>query len=176
MVIKVRLYSQPRRCSCRYPFPLVPMEQSDLQRYFLPDLFIPELQAATKDGVLREMAGWLETHKKIFRSGLVYDLLHRREGLGSTGIGGGIAIPHCRTIAVEKLTVLCALKPGGVDFGAPDRKPVKIFFMVVAPPHDVTYLVFLGKLVEVVNERKLKRGLFEVNTYDEFIHLIAGAA
>ncbi len=153
-----------------------PMKQSELQSYFSPDLFIPALKASTKDGVLKEMAAWLESQKKIFRTELVYDLLHKREGLGSTGIGGGIAIPHCRTIAVEKLTVLCALKYDGVDFGAPDKKPVKIFFMVAAPPQDVTYLVFLGKLVEVVNDKGLKRELFEVKTFEEFVHLIAGAA
>jgi len=152
------------------------MKQSELQSYFTPELFIPELKASTKDGVLKEMAAWLEEHKRVFRTALVYDLLHKREGLGSTGIGGGIAIPHCRTIAVQKLTVLCALKHAGVDFGAPDKKPVKIFFMVVAPPQDVTYLVFLGKLVEVVNDKQLKRSLFEVTTFEEFITLIAGAA
>jgi len=152
------------------------MKQSELQSYFMSDLFIPELKASTRDGILKEMAAWLEAQKRIFRTTLVYDLLHKREGLGSTGIGGGIAIPHCRTIAVEKLTVLCALKHSGVDFGAPDKKPVKIFFMVVAPPHDVTYLVFLGKLVEVVNDKQLKRTLFEVKTLEEFINLIAGAA
>jgi mannitol/fructose-specific phosphotransferase system IIA component (Ntr-type) len=152
------------------------MKQSELQSYFTPELFIPELKASTKDGVLKEMAAWLEAQKRVFRTALVYDLLHKREGLGSTGIGGGIAIPHCRTIAVQKLTVLCALKHAGVDFGAPDKKPVKIFFMVVAPPQDVTYLVFLGKLVEVVNDRQLKRALFEVTTFEEFITLVAGAA
>jgi len=152
------------------------MKQSELQSYFTPDLFIPELKASTKDGVLKEMAALLEAQKRVFRTALVYDLLHKREGLGSTGIGGGIAIPHCRTIAVEKLTVLCALKRGGVDFGSPDKKPVKIFFVVVAPPQDVTYLVFLGKLVEAVNDKGLKRDLFEVKTFEEFINLIAGAA
>jgi mannitol/fructose-specific phosphotransferase system IIA component (Ntr-type) len=152
------------------------MKQSELQSYFTPELFIPELKASTKDGVLKEMAAWLESQKRVFRTALVYDLLHKREGLGSTGIGGGIAIPHCRTIAVQKLTVLCALKHDGVDFGAPDKKPVKIFFMVVAPPQDVTYLVFLGKLVEVVNDKQLKRALFEVTTFEEFITLVAGAA
>ncbi len=160
----------------RKPYSPEPMEPSELRNYFMSDLFIPELKATTKDGVLKEMAAWLEAQKRVFRTALVYDLLHKREGLGSTGIGGGIAIPHCRTIAVEKLTVLCALKRDGVEYGAPDKKPVKIFFMVVAPPHDVTYLVFLGKLVEVVNEKQLKRAIFEVKTFAEFITLIAGAA
>ena len=152
------------------------MKQSELSAYFKQDLFIPELRASTKDGVLKEMAAWLESKNKIYKTTMVYDLLHKREELGSTGIGGGIAVPHCRTIAVEKLTVLCALKHNGVDFSAHDKKPVKIFFMVLAPPLDVTYLVFLGKLVEVVNDKQLKRMLFEVKTFDEFNNLISGAS
>jgi len=152
------------------------MKQSELSAYFKHDLFIPELRASTKDGVLKEMAAWLESKNKIYKTAMVYDLLHKREELGSTGIGGGIAVPHCRTIAVEKLTVLCALKHNGVDFSAHDKKPVKIFFMVLAPPHDVTYLVFLGKLVEVVNDKQLKRTLFEIKTFEEFNNLMSGAA
>ena len=86
------------------------MKQSDLLSYFHEDLFIPELKASSKDGVLKEMASWLESQKKVYRTSIVYDLLRNREKLGSTGIGGGIAIPHCRSMAVEKMTVLFAVK------------------------------------------------------------------
>lgn len=151
------------------------MKQSELSAYFTPDLFIPELKASTKEGVLKEMAAWLQSKNRIYKTTPVYDLLHKREELGSTAIGGGIAVPHCRTIAVQKLTVLCALKHDGVDFNAHDKKPVKIFFAVLAPPQDVTYLVFLGKIVEVVNDKQLKRMLFEVRTFDDFMSLISGA-
>lgn len=157
-------------------FSASPMKQSDLIAYFKPDLFIPELRASTKDGVLKEMAAWLESKNKIYKTALVYDLLHKREDLGSTAIGGGIAIPHCRTIAVEKMTVLCALKHNGVDFSAQDKKPVRVFFTVLAPPQDITYLVFLGKLVEILNDKQLKRMLFEVKTFEDFMNLISGAA
>ena len=122
------------------------MKQSELLRFFHKDLFIPELKASNKDGVLKELASCLASKDKLYTTSLVYDLLKRREDLGSTGIGGGIAIPHCRSIAVQKLTVLCALKPQGVDFKAADNKPVKVFFLVVAPPHDINYLVFSFKI------------------------------
>ena len=93
------------------------------------------------------MVDYLAVKEKISDTTLIYDLVKKREDLGSTGIGEGIAIPHCRSIAVEKLTVLCALKSNGVAFKSPDDMPVKLFFMVVAPPQDMNYLVFLGKLV-----------------------------
>jgi len=150
------------------------MKQSELLSYFHEDLFISELRASTKDGVLKEMAAWLESSKKVYKASIIYDLLKKREELGSTGIGGGVAIPHCRSIAVEKLTVLFAIKSKGIDFKLTDRKPVGLFFMVVAPPHDVNYLVFLGKLVELLTDKKVKKMLLKVKSFEEFKNLISG--
>jgi PTS system nitrogen regulatory IIA component len=150
------------------------MKQSDLLSYFHEDLFIPELKASSKDGVLKEMASWLELKKKVYRTPIVYDLLKNREKLGSTGIGGGIAIPHCRSMAVEKMTVLFAVKNKGVDFESADKKLVKLFFMVVAPPQDVQYLVFLGKLVEVLTNKKFKNMFLKVKSFEEFKNVISG--
>ena len=150
------------------------MKQRDLLSYFHKDLFIPELKASSKDGVLKEMASWLESKKKVYRTSIVYDLLKNREKLGSTSIGGGIAIPHCRSMAVEKMTVLFAAKSKGVDFKSADKKLVKLFFMVVAPPQDVQYLVFLGKLVEVLTDKKTKNMFLKVRSFEEFKHVISG--
>lgn len=152
------------------------MKQSDLFPFFHKNLFIPELKASNKDDVLKELAAYLESEDKLYTTDLLYDLLKSREDLGSTGIGGGIAIPHCRSIAVRKLTVVCALKPKGVDFKAADKKPVKLFFLVVAPPHDINYLVFLGKLVEFVTDKKIKKALFTLSSFEEFTKLISGGA
>jgi len=151
------------------------MEQSGLLTYFHQDLFIPELKSSSKDGALKEMAEWLESTKKVYRSALIYDLLKKREALGSTGIGGGIAIPHCRSIAVEKLTVLCAMRIKGIDFKSTDKKHVRIFFMVVAPPHDMNYLVFLGALVEFIINKDVKKMLLEIKSFEEFKNLVLGA-
>jgi len=149
------------------------MKQSKLLSYFHEDLFIPELRASSKDGILKEMAAWLESSKKVYKASIIYDLLKKREGLGSTGIGGGVAIPHCRSIAVEKLIVLFAIKSKGIDFKSTDKKPVKLFFMVVAPPHDVHYLVFLGKLVELLTDRKIKKMLLKIKSFEEFKNLVS---
>lgn len=153
---------------------LLIMKQKDLLRYFQKDLFIPELKASSKDGVLKEMAAWLQSKKKVYKTSIVYDLLKNREKLGSTGIGGGIAIPHCRSMAVEKMTVLFAAKSKGVDFKSADRKLVKLFFMVVAPPQDVQYLVFLGRLVEILTDKKIKNMLLKVQSFDEFKQVLSG--
>ncbi|MDX1779549.1 MAG: PTS sugar transporter subunit IIA, partial [Thermodesulfobacteriota bacterium] len=107
------------------------MKNPDLLSYFHEDLFISELKASSREEVLQEMVDYLAAKEKISNTALIYDLVKKREDLGSTGIGDGIAIPHCRSIAVERLTVLCALKGKGVAFKSPDNKPVKLFFLVV---------------------------------------------
>ena len=150
------------------------MKLSELLSFFHKDLFIPELGASTKDGALREIAKCLESSQKVYRASIIYDLLKKREGLGSTAIGGGVAVPHCRSIAVEKLTVLFAMKSKGIDFKSADKKPVKLLFMVVAPPHDMQYLVFLGKLVELLTDKKIKKILLQVKSFEEFKSLISG--
>ena len=150
------------------------MKPSELLGYFHKNLFIPELSASTKDGALREIAKCLESSQKVYRASIIYDLLKKREGLGSTAIGGGVAVPHCRSIAVEKLTVLFAMKSKGIDFKSADKKPVKLLFMVVAPPHDMQYLVFLGKLVELLTDKKIKKILLQVKSFEEFKSLISG--
>ena len=152
------------------------MKKKEIASFFHKDLFIPALNASSADGVLKEMVTHLASKKKISNISLVYDLIKKRESLGSTGIGGGIAVPHCRSIAVEKLTVLCAFKEKGIAFKSPDGKPVKLFFMVLAPPQDINYLVFLGKLVEIFTDKKIKKHLFNVESFEEFKELISGAS
>jgi fructose-specific phosphotransferase system IIA component len=152
------------------------MKNPDLLSYFHEDLFISELKASNREEVLQEMVDYLAAKDKISNTALIYDLVKKREDLGSTGIGDGIAIPHCRSIAVEKLTVLCALKGKGVAFRTPDNKPVKLFFLVVAPPQDINYLVFLGKLVEILTDKKIKKELFSITSFKEFTELISGVA
>ena len=144
-------------------------------KYFHKNLFIPDLRASTKDGALKEMAKCLESSNKVYRASIIYDLLKKREELGSTAIGGGVAIPHCRSIAVEKLTVLFAMKGKGIDFRSADKKPVKLFFTVIAPPHDMSYLIFLGKLVELLTDKKIKKVLLQLKSFGEFKSLISEA-
>jgi nitrogen PTS system EIIA component len=98
-----------------------------------PELIFPDLPSQDRDAVLRELAG------RIAKAGVVRDpedlfqKLWEREQLGSTGIGSGIAIPHCKLPGLSHGVVAIGMVPGGVDFGAADGEPVRLLFLVLSP-------------------------------------------
>jgi len=144
--------------------------------YFKEEFFIKELKTKSKNDVLEEMVSHLEKYSTLKDSSLILDMLKSREEIGSTGIGSGIAIPHGRTISVEDLLVVYGKSVHKIEYNAIDKKPVNMFFMIIAPPQEQSnlYLPFLGKLVEILNSRKIRKALTEVASYDEFISVLAG--
>jgi mannitol/fructose-specific phosphotransferase system IIA component (Ntr-type) len=101
-------------------------------------------------------------------------MLKRRENLGSTGIGRGIAIPHCRSLVVNRLRVAFGRKRDGVDFKAIDDKPVHFFFLIVAPPLEVSnqYLPVLGKIAQFSKEADVPGRLLALESPAEFMALL----
>src|SRR5262245_19576653 len=97
-------------------------------------------------------------------------MLKSREQLGSTGIGHGIAIPHGRSLAVQRLVAGFAKHESGVEWDAVDGKPVNLIFLILAPPIEQPnrYLPFLGRIVEAVNDPDRRVKLFEVQYFIEF--------
>lgn len=152
------------------------MEVKDLIKYFSQDLFVLNLKAKTKDATLVEFANLFVESKIVRKKDLVLELMQKRETLGSTGIGSGVAIPHGRTTAALELKILFAKSENGIDFDAIDKKPVYLFFVVLAPPHDENnrYLPILGKLVEVLNESKNRKKMLKVQSFEEFIQVFEG--
>lgn len=98
-----------------------------------PDLIFPDLDAADRDGVLRTLADRVARHEGIVDSGDLYDKLIEREQLGSTGVGSGVAIPHCKLAGLDEVVLAVGISRKGVDFGAIDAQPVRLFFVVVSP-------------------------------------------
>jgi mannitol/fructose-specific phosphotransferase system IIA component (Ntr-type) len=140
------------------------MELKEFLSYFEPELFIKEFKANTKEEAIIEIAKCLESSGRIFRAEIIIDLLKKREQLGTTAIGKGIAIPHCRSMATEKMTVVVGIKSKGIDFDAPDKLPVKLIFVIIAPPQDVNYLPFLGKLVELIRDESVRKRLMRIRS------------
>ena len=105
---------------------------------------------------------------------MLFKMLKRRENLGSTGIGRGIAIPHCRSLVVSKLRVAFGRKSVGVDFKAIDDKPVFFFFLIVAPPLEVSnqYLPVLGKIAQFSKEMDVPERLLKLKQPREFMELL----
>lgn len=144
---------------------------NDLQilSYFDPVLFCTDLSGRSKNAVLKEMVACISRGHGVRDPELLLDMLERREMLGSTGIGKGVAIPHGRSLAVVSLKVLFARSKEGVDFDAVDGKPVKLFFLIVAPPQDKKneYLPLLGKIAELVKDRKTRDRLVKVEDFSQ---------
>lgn len=98
-----------------------------------PELIFPDLPPADRPGVLRAFAHRVAERGLVSNGEALFHKLWEREQLGSTGIGSGIALPHCKLDGLKHGVVAVGMVPQGVDFGAPDGQPVKVFFLVVSP-------------------------------------------
>ena len=97
------------------------------------DMILARLEARDRSGVLREMVGRLEAGAKIPPQEAVLDKLLKREELGTTAIGHGVAIPHCRAAGIKAPVLLLALSKEGVPFASVDGKLSHVFFLLVSP-------------------------------------------
>lgn len=94
------------------------------------------LEADDKEGVIREMVQALTTADRLPAAesdGIVKAIL-KREELGSTGIGRGVAVPHTKHPSVQKLVGTVAISPEGVDFNSLDGEKVHLLFLLISPP------------------------------------------
>lgn len=98
-----------------------------------PDLIFPDLPAADRREVLKAFAGKVAGRGLAPDGEALFQKLWEREQLGSTGIGSGVAIPHCKLAGLRQGVVAVGMAPAGVDFGAADGNPVKLFFLVISP-------------------------------------------
>jgi mannitol/fructose-specific phosphotransferase system IIA component (Ntr-type) len=144
----------------------------ELREFFSEEAIKLELEGTAKDDVLKELIGLLGLDEKS--EGMLFKMLKRRENLGSTGIGRGIAIPHCRSLVVNKLRVAFGRKGAGLDFKAIDEKPVNFFFLIVAPPLEVSnqYLPVLGKIAQFSKEPDVPEKLFALTEPSQFMKLL----
>lgn len=104
--------------------------------FVIREALIPQLSANTKEGVIREMVESLRTtgHLKSSEAENIVKAVMKREQLGSTGIGHGVAIPHAKHESVERLIGTVAVSTGGVPFDSLDKEPVFILVMLISPP------------------------------------------
>ncbi len=144
----------------------------ELRDFFSEDAIKLELDGTSKDDVLKELIGLLGLDEKS--EGMLFKMLKRRENLGSTGIGRGIAIPHCRSLVVSRLRVAFGRKSAGLDFKAIDEKPVNFCFLIVAPPLEVSnqYLPVLGKIAQFSKEPDVPERLLSLNSPQDFMELL----
>jgi nitrogen PTS system EIIA component len=143
-----------------------------LRDFFSPDAINLQLRGGSKDDVLAELVGLLRIDERS--SGTLLRIIQRRENLGSTGIGRGIAIPHCRSLVVSRLRLAFGHRNEGIDYQAIDGKPVYNFFLIVAPPLEISnqYLPVLGKIAQLSKENDVPDRLRGLRSIDDFFRLL----
>ncbi len=152
------------------------MKAVDLTKHFKKELFIPNMQAQTKEQALEELLDLFVAEKLVKNKHIVLEMLTQRETMGSTGIGKGTAVPHGRTTATADVIIAFGRSEQGIEFNAIDNKPVHLFFMVIAPPSDEgnVYLPILGSLVTILKDDSKRKSLNNVNSFDELLEVIQG--
>ena len=149
------------------------MEQREFMRYFDKRLFIPDLKAKTKDDVFGEMVEHITKLTPLKDQQLIIDMLNRREQLGSTGIGGGIGIPHGKLKGMDSLILGFGLSRSGIDFESMDGRPTHIFFLLVTPENSTgLHLKLLAQISRLLKKEIFKESLLKATDRDEVLSII----
>ncbi len=156
----------------KFEFPEIGIRTlSDLMK---PELICLNLKSARKDASIIEMAEML--HKKqIIRDEKDFtEKVFRRENLGSSGIGQGVAIPHARTAQVRETKIAFGRSIKGIEFESLDEKPVHLIFLIASPRSDnELYLGTLARLSQLLIGESFRETLLKAGTKEEILLAIS---
>ena len=140
------------------------------------DRIIYDMKSKTKQEALEELVEPLKLSEE--RRKVVLEALRKREAIGSTGIGHGIAIPHTRSVVLDNVGLVVGRSKEGVDFDSLDGKPVHLFFLLVAPPNDpgTRYLITLGEVARMAKKLIEKDEYLKIDDEEKLYKLLKEAA
>jgi mannitol/fructose-specific phosphotransferase system IIA component (Ntr-type) len=143
-----------------------------LREFFTDDAVSLDLLAGTKDEALQAMVGLLRLDERSTQT--LLKVLKRRENLGSTGVGRGVAIPHCRSLVASRLRLAFGRHLAGLEYRAIDDQPVHFLFLIIAPPLEVSnqYLPVLGRIAQFAKEPDVPDRLLRLQSPAEFFALL----
>lgn len=130
-------------------------------------------EAENKDQAIEKFIAALQDTGAIKEPEALKDALFEREKLGTTGVGGGIAMPHARSSAIKDLTVAFFRSKDGIDFKSIDGAPVHLIFMLLAPVSSGgPYLKLLAKISRLLRSDDFKNGLLEAEDAATIMQII----
>ena len=143
-----------------------------IRDFLSPDAVSLDLQSGNKDTVLVELVSLLKTGPRTEETLLRH--LRRREEHGSTGVGRGLAVPHCRTTEVQRVRLAFGRSERGIDYQSLDGSPVHAFFLIVAPPAETVpqYLPVLGKIASLGREPDFQVRVKALREVEELFKLL----
>jgi fructose-specific phosphotransferase system IIA component len=132
-----------------------------------------QLENCTKKEIIQELVELLAQSNKLKDKKSFLNLILKREKLGSTGIGNGLAIPHAKSDAVDDFAIAFGRQSIGVDFGALDGEQTFLFFMLASPIDNVGgHLKILADISHFVKDKFIIECLKKAKDEDEILEII----
>lgn len=143
----------------------------------LKDAVIYDLESTSREDVIKEILTKMQEHGAL-KEGTFNEVLEKlmaREAIGSTGIGGGKAVPHTKHVSIDRPVMAIARSSKGVNFGALDGEPVYLFFMLLSPDTPDNALVHLRALTFIstaLDDDFFCKFLKNSNSRDDMLEII----
>ena len=134
-----------------------------------PSLYIPELKARTKEPVLTQLVEVVHRAGVVRGVGPLLELLRLRERLGTTAIGKGVAVPHARSLTVDRPSLVVARSRRGVEWDAPDGLPANLILLILSPGEwgEEAHHAFLARAMGALRLQRNRQRLLEAESFTE---------
>lgn len=137
------------------------------------DSIVMSLKSQTKDDVLEEMVDILDSTGKIQSRDAVLKAIVDRERIMTTGIGNGVAVPHCKTPAVDRLVAALGISPEGIDFQSPDNQPARLIFILVAEENNPgPHVRALARLAKLLSSKAVRDALLMARSPENLLQIV----
>ena len=147
-----------------------------LSELLSPSAITTRLKATTKRDAVAELVALLEAGHDLDSRGEILDRVLRREAMMSTGIGSGVAIPHGKARAVDRMMAACAVSAAGVDFDAVDAEPAYLFILLVSPESVGTpHVKVLANISRLLKEESVRGSLRAADSAGAFLAALKSA-
>jgi mannitol/fructose-specific phosphotransferase system IIA component (Ntr-type) len=131
------------------------------------------IKGRDKEEIIEELIGIAESVAPGLNRGEAVGGLMKRESIGSTGVGKGVAIPHTGVKNCSKILPVIALAEEGVNYESLDGDPVRLFFMILYPENQIRMqLKFLARVSRLLRNEELRNSLLECSTPEEMMDVL----
>jgi len=143
-----------------------------LSKYLNTDCILLDLKEKEKGQALSRIARFLKEKGLIKNYEDIYSKLMEREKIQSTAIGKGVAIPHCFSDEIKDLVIGIMLSKKGIDFNSPDKKPIKLIFLILGNKENPgLHLKALARIARLIKETEITKRLIGCSNIQDIMKI-----